>query len=85
MVVLQRCNKVLSSQAISYTVGFVSQKPPFSTEAQIGLSSIVEKGLFRLNFFLLRIATGGSSRKSRVYRLDPPVEKLGRNSFTRVF
>ena len=51
------------SLAISYTGGFVSRKRPFSTEAQIGLSYTVEKGLFRLNFFRLRIRTGGSSRK----------------------
>ena len=38
-------------KAISYTVGFVSRKRPFSTEAQIELSYTVEKGLFRLNFF----------------------------------
>ena len=31
------------------------------------LSYTVEKGLFRLNFFRLRIPTGGSSRKSRVF------------------
>ena len=48
---------------ISYTVGFISRKRRFSTEAQIGLSYAVEKGLFRLNFFPLRIPTGGSSRK----------------------
>ena len=70
----------VSLKAISYTVGFVSRKRPFSTEAQIKLSYIVEKGLFRLNFFRLRIPPGGSSRKSRVFRLDPPVEKLSRKS-----
>ena len=74
-----------NTQAISYAVGFVSRKRPFSTEAQIGLSYAVEKGLFRLNFFGLRIPTGGSSRKTRLFRLDPPVEKLSRKSFTRVF
>ena len=73
------------SEAISYAVGFFSRKRPFSTEAQIGLAYAVDKGLFRLNFFLLRIPTGGSSRKSRLFRLDPPVEKLSRKSFTRVF
>ena len=40
-----------SIKAISYAVGFVSRKRPFSTEAQIGLSYAVEKGLYRLNFF----------------------------------
>ena len=54
-------------------------------EAEIGLSYAVEKGLLRLNFFLLRIPTGGSSRKTRLFRLDPPVEKLSRKRFTRVF
>ena len=53
-----------NSKAISYTVGFVSRKRPFSTEAQIELSYTVEKGLFRLNFFRLKIPTGGSSRKT---------------------
>ena len=52
-------------QAISYAVGFVSRKRPFSTEAQIGRSYAVENGLFRLNFFGLRIPTGGSSRKTQ--------------------
>ena len=33
-------------KAISYTVGFVSRKRPFSTEAQIKLSYTVERGLF---------------------------------------
>ena len=69
-------------QAISYAVGFVSRKRPFSTEAQIGLSYEVEKGLFRPNFFRLRIPTGGSSRKTRIFRLE---EKLSRKSFTCVF
>ena len=54
-------------KAISYTVGFVSRKRPFSTEAQIGLSYAVEKGLFRLNFFRLSFPTGGSSRKSNFF------------------
>ena len=69
-----------SCETISYTVGFFSRKRPFSTEAQIELSYTVEKGLFRL-----RIATGGSSRKTRLFRLDPPVEKLSPKSFTRFF
>ena len=57
-----------SSKAISYAVGFVSRKRPFSTdEAQIGLSYAVEKGLYRLNFFRLRIPTGGSSRKTQSF------------------
>ena len=51
-------------QAITYTVGFVSGKRPFSTDAQIELSYTVEKGLWRLNLFRLRIPTGGSSRKT---------------------
>ena len=88
-------------KAISYKVGFVSRKRPFPTEAQIGLSYTVERGLglFRLNFFRLRIPTGGSIRKldstensdwridskTRLFRPDPPVEKLSRKSFTRVF
>ena len=49
---------------ISYAAGFVRRRRPISTEAQIGLSYAVEKGLFRLNFFRLRI------------RLADPVEKL---------
>ena len=40
-------------KAISYTVGFVSRRRPFPTEAPIGLSYIVGQGLFRLNFFRL--------------------------------
>ena len=75
----------LTAEAISYAVGFVRRKRPFSTEAQIGLSYAVEKGLFRLDFFRPRIPTGGSSRKTRLFRLDPPVEKLSRKSFTRDF
>ena len=51
----------------------------FRLKAQIGLSCTVEKGPFRSNFFRLRIPTGGSSRKTRRFRLDPPVEKLKRN------
>ena len=77
-----RCGKQ-RVKAISYTVGFVSRKRLFSTEAQIELSYTVDKGLFRLNFFRLKIPTGGSSRKTRLFRLDPPVEKLSRKSFTR--
>ena len=57
----------------------------FSTEALLGLSYAVEKGLFRLNFFRLRIPTGGSSRKTRLFQLDLSVEKLSRKSFTHVF
>ena len=52
-------------EATSYTVEFVSRKRPFSTDAQIELSYTVEKGLFLLNFFRLRIPTGGSSRKTQ--------------------
>ena len=73
-VLLRRA--LFDSWAISYSVGFVSRRRPFSTEAQIGLSYAVEKGLFQL-----RIPTGGSSRKSRVFRL----EELSRKSLTRVF
>ena len=76
---------VLRPKVISYTVGFVSRKRPFSTEAQIGLSYTVEKGLFRLNFFRLSFPTGGSSRKTRLFRLDLSVEKLGQKSFTPAF
>ena len=77
-----KCNR----KAIYHAVGFVSRKRPFSTEAQIGLSYAAEKGLFlRLNVFRLRIPTGGSSRKTRFFRLDSPVEKLSRTSVTRVF
>ena len=73
-------------KAISYTaVGFASRKRPFSTEAQIGLSYTVEKGLSRLNFFRLSFPTGGSGRKTRLFRLDLSVEKLSRKSFTPVF
>ena len=60
-------------KAISYALGFVSPKRPFSTEAQIELSYTVEKGLFRLNFFRLS------------FRLADPVEKLIPKRFTRVF
>ena len=59
----------MNSEAISYTVGFVSRKRPFSTEAQIRLSYTVETGL-RLNFFRLSFPTVGSSRKTRLFRLD---------------
>ena len=69
-------SSVLLPEAISHTAGFVSRKRPFSTEAQIGLSYTVEKVFFLLDFFRLRIPTGGSSRKNRFFRLDPPVEKL---------
>ena len=51
-------------KALSYTVGFVSRKRPFSTEAQVGVSYTVEKGLFRLNFFRLSFPIGGSSGKT---------------------
>ena len=34
----------------------------------------------RVKLFRLSFLTGGSSRKSRVFRLDPPVEILGRKS-----
>ena len=51
-------------KACSYTVGFFSRKRPFSTEAQIGLSYTIEKGLLRLNFFRLSFPTWRSSRKS---------------------
>ena len=71
------------TEAISYAVGFFSRKRPFSTEAQIGLSYEIEKGLFRLNFFRLRIPTGGSSRKLDFF--DWILEKLSRKSFTRIF
>ena len=72
-------------KANSYTVGFVSRKRPFSTEAQIGLSHTVEKGPFRLNFFRLSFLTRGSSRKTQVFRLDLSVEKPSRISFMPVF
>ena len=48
---------------------------PFSTEAQIGLPFTVEKKLFRLSS-----PTGGSSRKTLLFRPGMPVEKLGRKS-----
>ena len=32
-----------------------------------------------------RIPTGGSCRKTRLFRLDPPVEKISRNSFFTCF
>ena len=57
--------RIFSRKAISYTVGFVSRKRPFSTEAQIELSYTVEKGLLRLNFFRPSFLTGGSSRKTQ--------------------
>ena len=53
-----------SAWVISYAAGFVRRRRPISTEAQIGLSYAVEKGIFRLKFFRLRI------------RLADPVEKL---------
>ena len=78
--------RLLSTLSLGNFLYSVSRKRPFSAEAQIiGLSYTVEKGLFRLNFFRLRIPTGGSSRKIRLFRLDPAVEKVGRKSFTRVF
>ena len=50
--------------AISHTVGFVSRKRPFSTEAQIGLSyNRKSKRAFSTQFFRLSFPTGGSSRK----------------------
>ena len=60
--------QLLNKAIANYTVGFVSRKRPFSTEAQIDISYAVEKGLFRLNFFRLRIPTGGSSRKTQSKR-----------------
>ena len=39
------------AEDISYTVGFVSRKRPFSTEAKIELSYTVEKGFFDSTFF----------------------------------
>ena len=52
------------------TVGFVSRKRPFSTEAPIGLSYTVEKELFRLNFFRLSFPTGGSKNSvAKVFAL----------------
>ena len=61
----------------------------FRLKPKSGLLTQSKKGffdsLFRLNFFRLRIPTGGSSRKTRLFRLDPPVEKLSRKIFTRVF
>ena len=56
-----------------------------SKTAQMGLSCTVEKGLFRLNFFRLSFPTGGSSRKTWLFRLDLSVEKLSRVSITPVF
>ena len=50
---------------LTQAVGIVSRKRPFSTEAQIGLSYTVEKGLFRLNFFRLNFPTGSASRKTQ--------------------
>ena len=62
---MHKCKKGSTAEAISYTVEFVSRERPFSTEAQIELSYTVGTGLFRLNFFRLRIPTGGSSRKTQ--------------------
>ena len=68
------------TQAFFQAVGFVIQKRAFSSEAQIGLSYAVEKGLFRLNFFPLKIPTGGSSRKldnfDWILQLKISVEKI---------
>ena len=57
----------------------------FSTEAQVELSYAVEKGLYLLNFFRLRIPTGGSSRKTRLFRLDTPVKNSGEIFFHMLF
>ena len=37
----------------------------------------------RVNYFRLSFLTGRSSRQSVLFRLDPPVEKLSRNKFSR--
>ena len=74
----RKTKKETNRLAISYAVTFVSRKRVFSTEAPIGLSYAVKKGLFRLKFFRLGIPTGGSSRKR-------PVKKLSRKRFSRVF
>ena len=60
-ICVSKCGEL---KAISYTVGFVSRKRPFSADAQIGLSYTVQKGLFRLNFFCVSSPIGGSSRKT---------------------
>ena len=58
---------------LSNTVGFVSWKRPFSTEAQIELTYRIENGFFRLNYFRLRIPTlADSVEKLATLRLDPP-------------
>ena len=51
---------------------------------------LVRLNFFRLNFFGLNFCqlsfpTGRSSRKTLFFRLDLPVEKLSRKSFTRDF
>ena len=57
----------------------------FGLKPKSGYLTQSKNGFFRLDFFRLRIPTGGSSRKSLVFRLDPPVEKISRKSFTHVF
>ena len=42
--------KKSNSKATSYTVGFVSRKGPYSTEAQIGIFYAVQKWFFESTF-----------------------------------
>ena len=63
-------------KAISYAVGFVGRKRPFSTEAQIGLSYAVEKGIFRLNFFRLRILQSKNSVERVLHVFIEPIASL---------
>ena len=48
---IQKTYQVYDCKAISYTVGFVSRKRTFSTEAQIGLLTQSKKGFFDSTFF----------------------------------
>ena len=57
----------------------------FRLKPKSGFLYTFEKGLFRLNLFRLSFPTGGSSRKTRLFRLKLSVEKPSRKTFTPVF
>ena len=65
------------NKAISFTVGFVSRKRLFSTQAQIGLLTQSKKG-FSTQLFSTEFSDWG-------VHLDLPDEKLRQKSFTPVF
>ena len=65
-------------KAISYAIRFVSLNGLFRLKPK--------SGFLTQSIFGLIIPTGGSSRKTRLIRLDPPVSpKTHSKSFTRVF